>query len=337
MKKISLLILVCLLTFSLKSQTTTQRLPLHEVFSSSTCGPCVAGNLNLKNVFAANQNKYTLIKYQMSWPGSGDPYYTAEGGTRRSFYNVNSVPSLFVDGNTFSPTSYNSANLNTNYNVPAGIEISATHSIIGQTVEITVNINPLQDYPVLYNRAYIGIVENKTTGNKTTNGETEFYNVMKKMLPNAVGKSLGALTANSPVTFTLSYTFPANNTVEEFYDLSCVVWVQNTSTKEVLQSAWSTQTAGLTDKNNSNNGIIGLFPNPATTKTYIKYQLESSKDVNISIFNIVGQEVISKNLGIVKNGIQTETIDCSELYNGLYILKLKIGDSIYTRKINIEK
>ncbi|MBC8146841.1 MAG: T9SS type A sorting domain-containing protein, partial [Bacteroidetes bacterium] len=38
-----------------------------------------------------------------------------------------------------------------------------------------------------------------------------------------------------------------------------------------------------------------------------------------------------------ENGIYTEDIDCSDLNAGLYILKLKIGDSIFTRKINIEK
>lgn len=337
MKKISLLFLVCFITFSLKSQTTTQRLPLHEVFSSSTCGPCVAGNANLKTVFNANPNKYTLIKYQMNWPGNGDPYYTTEGAYRRGFYNVNSVPDLFVDGNNYAATSYSTANLNSNYSIPSGIEITATHSIIGQTVEITVNINPLQDYPGNYNRLLVGVVENKTTQNATTNGETEFYCVMKKLMPKAVGEQLGALTAGTPKTYTFSYNFPSGHTVEQFWDLSCLVWVQNTSTKDVLQSAWSWQIAGINDKNNSDNGIIGLYPNPASTKTHLKYELKSAKNVEISIFNIVGQEVFTQDLGIKENGIYTEDIDCSDLNAGLYILKLKIGDSIFTRKINIEK
>ena len=335
MKKISLLLLIGFITFSLKSQTSTQRLPLHEVFSSSTCGPCVSGNLNLKSVFNANPNKYTLIKYQMNWPGSGDPYYTTEGSYRRGFYGVNSVPDLFVDGNNYSASNYTSANLNSNYNIPSGIGLAATHSITGQTIDITVTINPLQDFPSNYNRLLIGIVENKTYNNATSNGETVFYSVMKKLLPKAVGEQLGALSAGNTVTFSDSYTFPANHTVEEFWDLSCVVWVQNTSTKDVLQSAWSWQIAGVKDSKITNSGIIGLFPNPANTKTNLKYELKSNEKVEYSVYNIVGQKVISKNLGIKKVGIFTEEINCSELNNGLYFIKLRIGDNVFTRKINI--
>ena len=51
-----------------------QRIPMLEVFISSTCPPCVQGNINLSDVLANyNQIDYTLLKYQMSWPGSGDP------------------------------------------------------------------------------------------------------------------------------------------------------------------------------------------------------------------------------------------------------------------------
>ena len=41
----------------------------------------------------------------MSWPGSGDPYYTAEGGDRRAYYNVNAVPDFIIDGNVWQGNS----------------------------------------------------------------------------------------------------------------------------------------------------------------------------------------------------------------------------------------
>ena len=76
-----------------------QRTPMLEVFTSSTCPPCVQGNINLKDVLSNySQTDYTLLKYQMSWPGSGDPYYTQEAGDRRTFYSVNSVPRFEIDG-----------------------------------------------------------------------------------------------------------------------------------------------------------------------------------------------------------------------------------------------
>ena len=59
--------------------------PLYEVFTSSTCGPCAYANPILDAVLEANPGTHSLVKYQMNWPGSGDPYYTAEGGVRGNF------------------------------------------------------------------------------------------------------------------------------------------------------------------------------------------------------------------------------------------------------------
>jgi thiol-disulfide isomerase/thioredoxin len=76
--------------------------PLFELFTSSTCGPCVEAHEVLDELFENNPNEYASIKYQMNWPGSGDPYYTEEGGVRRDYYNVNSIPVFLSMLNSFS-------------------------------------------------------------------------------------------------------------------------------------------------------------------------------------------------------------------------------------------
>ena len=335
MKKIVLLLTVLFLFTQTNAQKLTQRLPIHEVFTSSTCGPCYSGNISIQSILDANPNKFTLIKYQMNWPGVGDPYYTTEGGYRRGLYGVNSVPSLFVDGHNYNVGSYNQTQFNNNYNKPVYLEISATHSIIGKTVEVIVTLNPLQDFSGTKNKVFIAIVENKTTGNKMYNGETEFYSVMKKMLPKAIGRPLGNLTNGTPVSFTESYTFPSVNTVEEFYDLSVVVWAQNTTTKEVYQSAWSFKTAGINNNNNPNNGIISLFPNPVSSSAFVKYIVNNNQDVEINIYNILGEKVYTDKKGVLQNGIHTSEINCENLENGFYILKLTIGNTVFLDKLNV--
>ena len=37
-------------------------MPLHEVFTSSTCGPCVGGNQNLMTIFDANPERQTVAR-----------------------------------------------------------------------------------------------------------------------------------------------------------------------------------------------------------------------------------------------------------------------------------
>lgn len=86
------------LTYNFESYITgAQRQVLHEAYSSATCSPCKAGNANLKKILDANTNG-VCIKYQQSFPGSGDPYYTDEANIRRNYYGIGSVPYLAVDG-----------------------------------------------------------------------------------------------------------------------------------------------------------------------------------------------------------------------------------------------
>ena len=77
---------------------SAEKIPMIEHFSSSTCGPCVNVNTTMLNFCNQNAGRFTYTKYQMNWPGNGDPYYTQEGGTRRTYYGVSAVPQCFLDG-----------------------------------------------------------------------------------------------------------------------------------------------------------------------------------------------------------------------------------------------
>ena len=103
-----------------------------ESFTSSTCGPCVAGNVNVSNVLSGfNNSDYSLLKYQMSWPGSGDPYYTAEGGDRRNYYGVNAVPDFILDGNIWqgNSSSLTGSQITSVLASPAFVEMSSYFTV----------------------------------------------------------------------------------------------------------------------------------------------------------------------------------------------------------------
>ncbi len=329
----------------------TQRKPLHEVFTSSTCGPCTNGNAHLETILNNYPDKYTVIKYQMRWPGSGDPYYTTEANNRRNYYAINSVPRMEVDGQwDGNAGAYTTTLFDNFYAIPSFIEITATHVVNYHSVDVEVEINPLQNISNSSLKLFVAIVENTTYNNKKTNGETEFHQVMKKMLPGSSGQSVGNLTKGSKVTKNLSYTFkgsyrlpssasdPINvNTeysVEEFTDLSVVVWVQDYSTKDVLQSAWSTGTVSSLDENDG-NGIIAMFPNPVSSNAFLRYQTNSPEVVNVNIYNMLGKVVYSNNQGVQSN-TNTVKLNCEDLNSGIYILKLSIGKKDFLRKFIVE-
>ena len=230
------------------------RRPMFEEFTSSTCSPCASFNNSTFNpLIAAHGSEITLVKYQMNWPGSGDPYYTAEGGVRRTYYGVNAVPDLYVDGKVCAT---NTTGVNNAFNASKAtmtyLDIQSVHEVQGNNVIIDCNLIPYANYSGV--TVQIAVLEKKTTQNATTNGESEFHNVMMKMVPDATG-SMVSLTANQP--YNLNYTVDMSGTnVEEMDDLIVAIFVQ-ASNKEILNSNYSIETGSMivsmTPANGSNN------------------------------------------------------------------------------------
>lgn len=68
-----------------------------------------------------------------------------------------------------------------------------------------------------------------------------------------------------------------------------------------------------------------VFPNPATGKVFIEYNIGDSVNYELFLFNSIGQ-VIKTNSGLTKELI---TIETSDLGNGVYFLKLIINNEIF--------
>ena len=330
----------------------TIKRPMLESFTSSTCGPCVAGNVNVASVLTAySDDQYSLLKYQMSWPGSGDPYYTLEGGDRRTYYNVNAVPDFILDGNVWQGNS--SSLLNSQVDAvlanPAFAEISSYFTVTGQTVDITVSINPIGDFANSLT-LYTAIYEIKTYNNVGSNGETEFGNVMKKMVPGSMGFALPTLQTGVTVvenfshTFQGSYTLPpdANNpidhttqhSIEDFNNLGVVTWIQDDATKEVIQSTVSS-ISGTNVEELSTTKLM-LFPNPAENTATVAFEGLEGSDIKIDLYNLLGELVFTGNHTSGSN-FDYYNIDVTTLNNGIYNLVLTVGESMTTKKLQILK
>lgn len=210
--------------------------PLVEQFTSSTCGPCASVNKELNPLYESLDDTMTLVKYQMNWPGNGDPYYTVEGGARRDYYGVNSVPAACLNGGTL--TLNNTASIrgailkNAGKPVYFGLTLDTVAIDAAQRVHVTVKVEAVGGQDRIY--LHTVVMEKTTHDNASSNGETEFHNVMLKMLPDAKG----ALISLKPDTvYTFSYVYDMTQThMEEFNDLRVACFLQ-TESGEVMQSA----------------------------------------------------------------------------------------------------
>jgi hypothetical protein len=209
----------------------TERIPMIEHFSASTCGPCVNVNNLMLQFTQNNPGKFTYTKYPENFPGNGDPYYYPEVGVRDNYYNVPWVPYVLLDGVPQDGALTQEA-FDAELEKQALAEIRGAFDVEGNHIMVTAD---LMAYAKLENVvAYVTVNEKTTTGNVGTNGETSFHHILMKMLPNASGNTL---TINAGEYERLEFDVDLSSThVEEMNDLEVAVWLQQYNTKAVYNS-----------------------------------------------------------------------------------------------------
>ena len=211
-----------------------ERKPMIEHFSSSTCGPCVSVNTAMLSFCNNNPGRFTYTKYQMNWPGSGDPYYTDEGGVRRTYYGVSAVPQCFLDGEDQGYAAVQQAVFDEHALRTAFMDIRGSFSVEGNIINVKADVMPYIDADA---RVFISVNEKETHNNVGGNGETSFHHVFMKMLPDAQGTAV-SFKATELGQFEFTQDMSSTH-VEEMSDLEVSIWVQNYNTKEMFNSRFA--------------------------------------------------------------------------------------------------
>ncbi|MCL2040787.1 MAG: T9SS type A sorting domain-containing protein [Bacteroidales bacterium] len=288
MKK-HLFFFVVVLCFAAMTVQAQQRKVLVEEFTASTCGPCASVNSWFNPLLVTNADKVVVVKYQMNWPGNGDPYYTAEGGTRRSYYGVSGVPTIFINGTTVNANqSVVQSAIDAAYTQPAEATITGNFRVDGDMIYVKTTVTPLVSGSNFMIHCIVD--EKETTKNKGGNGEQAFHHVMMKMFPDG-GGTLTTITANEPMTLNFSHDM-STTYVEEMDDLEVAVFVQDKPTKAVLNA-----------ENLTENNTMSLPPTDITAT-----QEEETLDINLSWTATRGVD----GYNIYRNGAKVNTTPVTE-------------------------
>jgi hypothetical protein len=325
------------------ADSTMRRKVVEEDFTSSTCVPCRAGNANTHaiNTAAANRGKFVEIKYQQNFPAPGnDPYYTAESGARFDYYDGSYIPYMLLDGGwNENSQSYTAAILNQYQAKPAFMRVKGEYSLDRTTVTARATVRPFLGFPAGRLVAHMVITEAETRNNARTNGETVFYDVMKKMMPNENGTTLPALASGQNYVLTQSFnvaTLPAAQAVENFSNLHVVVFVQDVVTKQIYQGETLTLVAALGARSGQAGPSFVVAPNPTSGSARLLLNLDRPETVSVDVLDALGRTVLSRPQVALGAGSQEVNLDLTNRAAGIYTVRLTSAQGVRTSKLTVE-
>jgi len=296
MKRLSFVLASLLMLFVLKVNAQNERVLLFECFTNTSCGPCAQQNPALDALIEANSEHVAAIKYHMSWPGSNDPMYlhnTVDNNARKGVYNINAVPHTVVDGIRFSnvPSSLNQNMVNQWLNIESPFEMRLGYEVDQAANTITVHVMGRASTAIEGTvKLYVGVIEKAIHFNSApgTNGERDFYSVMKKLLPTASGTHIGSVAAGDYFAYTFTWEL-AN--IYDMSQLDAIAWLQNQNTKEVYQACKSSQSiepfyaneAALSDISNVKSVNCSGEAQPKVVLTNFGSNALTSAEMEISV------------------------------------------------------
>lgn len=233
-----------------------QRTVLFEEFTQASCGPCASQNPGFNALLDENSDKTLAIKYQVWWPGF-DPMYLQnepDVDSRVSYYSVSGVPDATMDGVHIindcayyagAPACVSQEDIDGAAAITSPFLINVTHSFNAEytTVNVHVEITAGADVAGTL-KLQVAVTEKEILFDTPpgSNGETEFYGVMKKLLPSATGTTTGAFYGGETKSFDLSWDM---SNIYNLNNIQIVAFMQDDATKKVLQAGVSSPAAGL--------------------------------------------------------------------------------------------
>lgn len=290
---------------------------------------------NLSDAFS-NQSNFVLdsilnksgsvaipLQYHTSFPGSDslNDDNKANPAARTLYYGIGKVPVSLVDGGNIQSYSYdfstrkmNTADIiNRSFEDP-GFNLKITSGILNNTVTGNVKLTALHNLTNLESTLQIAIVEDINTviaGKKIT-----LKNVLKYMYPSAGGSPLASTwikdqTLEIPFAWDIANVYNKSKT-------KVVAFIQHNPTKEIYQTEMAVNSA-LTSTEDLNQGVLKVYPNPASDYIWIDFGVELENRCHISIISSTGKKVKEE---IMEHGISNAGITVSDLPSGIYYLKI---------------
>jgi hypothetical protein len=329
MKHISTSVFIACFMLCLQTSSFGQfkKYVLAEHFTNSKCSICAGKN----PILYAATNQYPVDVHHISIHPS-TPYNTCqlylanttENQARADFYSIVGTPQVMLNGTAASINNQLAAKIGTLVAAtsPLYIEVKNTATATGRHGKITLRVN--QDLPVGTYKLFVAEVE-KTLNCSSPNGETVHHDVFRDYWgTTGQGQSFTLPTPGVETIIEQDFTYNATWNAADMY---LMAYVQNTTTKEIINSGTEFDPIVTSVKDNFETKSISFTPNPADESTIINAGDNNIEQVEL--YNLAGKQVIA-----VRNIEKTVfDLNLNACKSGIYIAKVTTSMGVYSQKL----
>lgn len=151
-----------------------------------------------------------------------------------------------------------------------------------------------------------------------------------------------SLNPDSLIPITSEYTDTIRDSILDYWNTSSLAEGTYTlylrlkdSFGDSVQTYWSIYVSGIGIEEKQlqpESFSLSVTPNPLNSITNIKYSISVSSDIELSIYNICGQEIATLDKGIKKAGEYWVVWNTENFSNGVYFCRLKANDKLLLTK-----
>lgn len=325
MKK-NLQILLITSVFAIQGYSQAKRFVFMEHFTNSRCGVCAGSNPGYYNLLNNYKGNYHHISIHPPIPYSSCLLYQAnkeDQSQRSNFYSILGTPTIVFNGQTKkSASGVTAAFLDAEIKKTSAIQlvVSETGSNAKNAV---IEIKTIGQKPNGKYRLYVAITE-RVLNYASPNGEKVHYDVFRDFASAVNGDEVDLAEQGGSIVKSYPYLIQPSWDEKEIY---VVAWVQDETTKEVLNSGTKFDVVSATEQLKTLN--FSIQPNPVQGKLSLYFPYSSTKNARLIITNLLGKEIYRTPLNLQNN---TFEMNVQHFEKGIYFAKIESGGSGFTKK-----
>lgn len=342
------LLLVAAITVLPLALFAAERVVVLEIFTRTTCGYCPGAAMGADDLVEAHPGEVLVVEYHIY----NDPFVNTNGTTRENFYTsaiVRGTPTAIFDGVDSIIGGFPDQSMFPYYNQAFNLRRLKDAPL---EINLTQKINELQSTTGTLQATITNTSGESVTGNVhftvteshipySWKGLDSLHFVERDMLPHAFGEEITlAPGADTTLTrnFTIDETWPYF-TEDENIEFGC--FFQDTTSagklREILQGAliaFGDTIPGAVEEFRSLPFFLKA-PTVIGEQGFVELSLAAPADVDLSLYNALGNKVKSLYAGALEAGIHYIALEAGTLPRGTYFLRATAAGHNQIRKLVI--